>query len=663
VSPAGPSVSRSAELVEAGLRRHREGRRAEAEALYRRALAEDPTQADAWHLLGVVAMEAGRPDAAVELITHAVELRGDVALYHGNLGEAYRRLGDFPRAVAALEETIRLEPDHADAHLNLGSALRATGRLPEAVERLRTAVRLRSESALAHFNLGLALAEDSNEEAIGEFEEAVRLDGTLSEAYDGLGTAMWLAGRLDESIAAHEQALRLDPRSALAASSLGNTLKDAGRMEGAVGWLRRAAELRPDVPAFQSSLIYGLYFHPSPEAPRWVEAEQREWVRRFAEPVARLRRPHGNVRDPEKRLRVGYVSPDFRDHVIGRNVLPLIENHDRQRIEVYGYSDTKRADAVTERFRARAAGWREVSGVTDAAVAEMVRADGIDVLVDLSQHLGNRLALFAIKPAPVQVSFAGYPAAAGVPMIDYRLSDPYLEPRGVEEEGPMGGERLVRLPHSFWCYDPLEVDVEVGESPARGAGHVTFGCLNNFCKVNAGVLELWSAVMREVGGSKLVILSPEGSHRAAALATMERHGIEGARVEFLAPRPRRQYLDLYHRIDLGLDTLPYNGHTTSLDALWMGVPVVTLVGQTSVGRAGLSQLSNVGMTALVAGTADEFVPIAVEWARDIPRLAEVRRRLRSRMERSPLMDARGFVGAIEAAYRGMWLKYCEGGAG
>jgi len=651
------------EMVAAGLEHHRRGERGQAEAIYRRVLAEWPAHADALHLLGVLAIEAERSAEAVQLIGRAVEIRPGVALYYGNLGEAYRRLGDPARALAALGEAIRLDPNYADAYLNLGSALRLAGRAKEAVEALRAAVRLRPQGVLAHHNLALALIEAGQlREGILELLEAVRLDPGFAEGFRELGTAQWMAGRIDASVAAFEEAIRLNPGDAPTYAGMGNTLKDAGRVAEAAEWLKRSVDLWPDSPRLRSSLIYVLQFHPAEEAGAWVAAEQAEWARRFVTPLAGEWGPHPNVRDPAKKLRVGYVSADFRGHVIGRNVLPLIENHDRERVEVFCYSDAASEDRFTERFRRGAAGWRQTRGMRDRMVAEMIRADGIDVLVDLSQHLvGSRLTMFATRPAPVQVSFAGYPAASGVPVIDYRMSDPYLEPAGAAEEGPMGGERLVRLPHSFWCFDPLGDSVGVNELPAIGAGRVTFGCLNNYCKVNAGVLELWAAVMREVGGSKLLVLSPEGSHRAAAVEVLGRNGVAAERVTFERPRRREEYLRLYHGIDVGLDTLPYNGHTTSLDAMWMGVPVVTLAGKTSVGRAGVSQLSNLGMTELIASNAEEFVRIAAEWARDLPRLGEVRRALRMRMEASPLMDAKGFARGIEKAYRSMWRKYCEAG--
>jgi predicted O-linked N-acetylglucosamine transferase (SPINDLY family) len=255
------------------------------------------------------------------------------------------------------------------------------------------------------------------------------------------------------------------------------------------------------------------------------------------------------------------------------------------------------------------------------------------------------------------VGFAGYPASTGLSTIDYRLSDPYLDPEGSDES--VYSEQVIRLPHSFWCHDPLENgDVPVGPLPALQAGFVTFGCLNNFCKVNDQVLALWAQVLCQVDRSRLLLLSKQGSHRQRTLDFLGRAGVNPDRVEFVPHRPRQEYLDQYHRIDLGLDTFPYNGHTTSLDSFWMGVPMVTLVGQTPVSRAGWCQLSNLGLTELAAQTQERFVEIAVELAKDLPRLQALRQSLRQRMEQSPLMDAAGFARGIEAAYRQMWRKWC-----
>jgi predicted O-linked N-acetylglucosamine transferase (SPINDLY family) len=298
--------------------------------------------------------------------------------------------------------------------------------------------------------------------------------------------------------------------------------------------------------------------------------------------------------------------------------------------------------------------------MNDERLAKLVRDDGIDILVDLTLHLsGNRLLTFARKPAPVQVTFAGYPAGTGLEAIDYRLSDRYLDPPGTGDENY--SERTVRLPHTFWCYEPDGDGPDVGPLPSAAAGRITFGCLSNFCKVNAPVLRLWSRVLATVPGSRMLLLCPRGEHRAATVEAFAAHGIDPGRLELVEPGPRRQYLEHYHRIDIALDTFPYNGHTTGLDALWMGVPVVTLVRESSLGRAGWSQLSNLHLTELASNDEDEYVAIASKLAGDIPRLSELRSTLRQRMRASPLMDAPNFARGIENAYRQMWRTWCGAG--
>jgi len=334
-------------------------------------------------------------------------------------------------------------------------------------------------------------------------------------------------------------------------------------------------------------------------------------------------------------------------------MLPLLACHDRDAFEIFCYAQVARSDALTERFRASAHHWRSTIGLTDKQLAAQIREDGIDILVDLALHTArSRLLVFARKPAPVQVTFAGYPGSTGLSTIDYRLSDPYLDPPDIDES--VYSEQTIRLPHSFWCYDPIDGDIPVNSLPAQAHGFLTFGCLNDFRKINDAVLRLWAGVLRAVPSSRLLLLAPEGSHRQHTLDVLSREDIVHERIEFVSHQPRWKYLELYHRVDLGLDTLPYNGHTTSLDSFWMGVPVVTLVGQTIVGRAGLSQLTNLQLPELIAQTPEQYVKIATSLADDLPRLSELRSTLRARMEQSPLMDAPRFARDIEAAYRTMW---------
>ncbi len=317
----------------------------------------------------------------------------------------------------------------------------------------------------------------------------------------------------------------------------------------------------------------------------------------------------------------------------------------------------------TQRLRSYADCWRSIVGLGDEEVADLVRRDSIDILVDLALHTAdNRLLVFARKPAPVQVTFAGYPGSTGLNAIDYRLSDPYLDPPGMDES--VYSEKTIRLPDSFWCYDPLECsDISVNPLPANENGFVTFGCLNNFCKVTEGALQLWAQMIAQIAGSRLLLLASEGEHRHRVKAFFQNEGIDPQRVEFASYRPRTDYLSLYHRIDVGLDTFPYNGHTTSLDAYWMGVPVVTLMGLTPVARAGWCQLSNLGLPELVAHSEEQYIDIAATLANDLPRLAKLRATLRPRMEASPLMDAPRFARNIEGAYRTMWRTWCEQSGG
>jgi predicted O-linked N-acetylglucosamine transferase (SPINDLY family) len=341
-------------------------------------------------------------------------------------------------------------------------------------------------------------------------------------------------------------------------------------------------------------------------------------------------------------------------------MMPLFKHMDRERFEAFCYADVAVPDPLTEEFRRQAGVFRVVTGMSHEALAAQIRADGIDILVDLALHMaGNRLLVLARKPAPVQVTFAGYPGSTGLETIDYRLTDPYLDPPDSADQEALYSEQSVRLPATFWCYDPLDdAPPSVGPLPALGKGYVTFGCLNNFCKVNEGVLKLWAQAMAGVAGSRLMMLAEEGAHRERTLAVLEGLGVARDRVRFFAKRPRREYLQLYQQIDIGLDTVPYNGHTTSMDSFYMGVPVVTLVGKTVVGRAGLSQLMNLGLPELVGRSGEQFVELARGLAADVGRLAAMRSALRGRMQASPLMDGAAFARGIEAAYRQMWRRWC-----
>ena len=671
------------------LQYHRAGRLAEAEALYRQILAAQPNHADALHFLGLIAHQTGRHDVAVASICQAIALDPHNPFAYSNLGEAYRMsgrldeavaacrralqinpdlppahnnlgnalkdLGRLDEAIAAYRRVLQAEPDSPEAHSNLANALRETGKLEEAIAACRRALALKPDFPEAHVNLGAALAgRNQLHEAVAAYRRALQLKPDYPEADNNLGNALRNLGQLDEAIAAYRRAFQVKPDYAEARNNLAIALRDRGQLDEAIAAFRHALLIRPDHAAMHSNLIFTLHCHPGHDS-KTISDEQQRWNRRFSEPLRQFLQPHANDPGAERALRIGYVSPDFRDHAVGRFLLPLFERHDRERFEIFCYSGVLRPDEMTERLRALTGPWRATFGVPDARLAEMIREDRVDILVDLSLHSGgNRLPVFARQPAPVQVSWLGYPGSAGIPAIGCRLTDACLDPPGVETAGSAG--EPLRLPHCWCCYQPAEDAPEIAPLPALSARRVTFGSLNHFSKVHEDVLARWAGVLEAVQGSRLLFPCPEGSARERVRAFFGARGIAAERLELVSYQPRSEYLRLYERIDIGLDTFPYNGMATTCDALWMGTPVLTLPGEMPASRAGLSILSSVGLDELVARSEEDYVRMAVELAGDPPRLANLRATLRQRMQDSPLMDAPRFAQNVEAAYREMWQQ-------
>jgi predicted O-linked N-acetylglucosamine transferase (SPINDLY family) len=389
--------------------------------------------------------------------------------------------------------------------------------------------------------------------------------------------------------------------------------------------------------------------------------EMRLWNQHHAAPLKGQIIAHDNDRDPDRRLRIGYVSPDFYAHVSEYFLDPLLKNHDHKKFEIVVYADVRRPDESTKRFEGYADLWHLTYGMDDQTLADRIRQDKIDVLVDLKLHtVGNRLLVFARKPAPVQTSWLGYPGTTGLDTMDWRLSDRFLEPpEGPATVAAASAERAAYLPDCFWCYDPMASEPSVNALPAKTAGFITFGSLNTFGKINDMTLELWLATLKAVARSRLLLLAPPGSARRRVSDKFRAAGVDANRLEFLDRLPRPRYLRTYQRIDICLDTYPCSGHTTSFDALWMGVPVVSLVSPTVMGRATFSQLSNLNFQELAALRPEDFVSIAAKLAGDLPRLAELREGLRKRMVESPLMDGPRFARGVEAAYRQIWKNWVQ----
>jgi protein O-GlcNAc transferase len=634
------------------------GRMEDAIASYRRALQLKFDYPEACNNLGNALRARGRTAEAIAAFRRALHLKPDVPEVHYNLGNALRDGGQLDEAVAAFRGALQLKPELAEVQNDLGSALMDRGQLNEALAAFRRALELKPDYPEAHNNLGNALrAGGQIDEAVAAFHRALELKPRYPDAHANLGVALAALGRLDEAIAAFRYALQIEPDFPEAHNNLGNVLKDLCQLDEAIAAFRRAFHFKPEFAGARSNLVYTLNFHPGYDA-RAIAEECARWQQQHAAPLRASIRPHGNTRNLARRLRIGYVSSNFYFQAECFFVIPLFEAHDHSLCEVHAYSDVLRPDFITERLEDSVDVWRDVRALSDEQLAGQIREDSIDVLVDLSMHMSrNRLPLFARRPAPVQVAWLAYPGSTGLHSIGYRLTDAHMEPP--EEDSAWSAEEPVRLPDCWCCYGQIGESPEINELPALTADGVTFGSLNNFAKVHEGVLARWARVLEAVKGSRLVMLCPEGRTRERVLAFFGARGIGAERVKLLGVLSLWDYLRLYQRIDLGLDPFPYNGITTTCDALWMGVPVLTLPGTMPASRAGLSLLSSVGLGELAAYSEEDYVRMAVELAGNLPRLAELRATLRPRMLASPLMDAPRFARNIEAAYRSMWERWCN----
>jgi len=631
---------------------HRRGRFVDAERVYRRILQRQPDHVDATHMLGVLAGQTRRAVQAVELFRRTIQLKPDFAPAHYHLGNALQESDRIEEATGAYSKAIELSPGFVEALVNLAQANLRLGRLDETIVACRKAIEINPNLARPFLYLGTVLqARGQIDDAIAAYRNSIRLAPKDAQAYSHLGAALTKKGQPDEAITVLKKAMELRPDLPQAHTNASVAYKDCGQLDEAIACCRRAMELRPQSAIAHSNLIVLQNYHPDYTAKMLLE-ETLRWAQRHAEPLAKNIQPHLNDRSPRHRLKIGYVSADINIHPVGRFLLPLLVHHNRENVEIHCYSDTQQIDPITAQARSASDHWHDTAGLTDQDLAENIRADRIDILVDLSLHTGSRLLLFARKPAPVQASWLGYPGTTGLRTIDYRLSDSFIDPIGQTESDYV--EQTIRIP-SYWCYQPLQPSPVVGRLPVEKNGHITFGCLSNFSKVSSTALEMWTGVLNAISDSWLILTSNSGQHRDRIKQWFASHGVDPHRVHFVDRLPVLEYMAKYNEIDIALDTAPFAGGTTTCDALWMGVPVVTLSGKTAVGRSGVSLLSNVGLPVLIAKSPQEYIEIAASLAKELPKLTELRSGLREKMQGSSLMDIRRFTAGIEAAYRQMWV--------
>ena len=625
--PQGIDSTQVKKQFDSGVEHHQAGRFANAEACYKQVLQWQPNDADALHLLGVIAAQRGQYQTAIEKITQAIDCKPGTATFYSNLGNAYQESGQLAQAIECYEKVIQLQPDHADTYKNMGIAFKEQGKLQEAVQAYKQVLRLKPDYADAHYNLANTLQRQ---------------------------------GKIREAISALQKSLQLQPDHANACNNLAGALQSQGKLKEAILFFQRALKIKPDYALAHSNLLFSLHY--SDYEPSVISAEHRQWAERHEEPLAASVQAHNNDRNPERRLRIGYISGDFRNHSVAHFLEPLLAAKNQRDFEVICYTNNKKADATTERLRELADGWREIHALDEQQAVEMVRRDGIDILVDLSGHTkSNRMPVFARKPAPVQATYIGYPNTTGLSTMDYRLTDAWADPEGQTEH--LHSEHLLRLPHGFLCYQPPLDCPEVSPSPVLQSRQITFGTFNNLAKVNAELIGCWAEILKAVPESRLILKSKsllDIDTCDYVHGLFQQSGIEADRVELLGWLPdKKQHLALYDRVDIALDTFPYHGTTTTCEAMWMGVPVITRAGETHVSRVGVSLLSSVGVEEFIAESAEDYIQKAIELANNAERLQELRANLRPRMRAAPLTHADMIARSLEDAYRTMWRRFCR----
>ena len=600
------------------------GRLQEAERACRDILAKTPSDPDALQLLGLIAGQAGHLDHSLTLLDLAIAQRPDFAAAYANRGIALMGLGREDEALASLRRAVELRPDHLYSWYALGNALVSTG--------------------------DMAGAETA-------FREALKLNPAFVEARSNLAFTVQQRGRVDEAIDHFELALKDGPNHVAVNYQLGVVLHAAGRVEEAAARYRRALELEPGHTQAASNLLLAINYLPSFSREDLFNAH-RSFDIGQARDLAPASPSHANDRDPERRLRIGYVSGDLRAHPVGFYLAGPLAARDPAAVEVFCYSNDPRHDEITEGLKASSDNWRSIFGLSDDEAAALIRDDQIDILVDLSGHTdGGRPLLFARKPAPVQASWLGYPGTTGLSAIDYAVMDPSTAPEGAQA---WFTEALVRLPHGRFCYAPPSYAPEVatpGERP------VTFGSFSNLAKIGPEVVRVWARVLDAVPGSRLVLKwrelgQPKVRQRLAdAFAAA---GVGPDRLELRAGSSHPEWLAQYADIDIALDPFPFGGGLTSSEALWMGVPVVTLPLSRAASRQTLAFLHGLGLDDLAAHSEDDYVRIAAGLANDQARRAELRQSLRERMASAPMNHPKVFASALEAAYRQMWRRWSAG---
>ncbi len=604
---------------------HKAGRLQEAEQLYRQVLTVAPENAGVIHLLGMIAFQTGKLDVASQLISHAIIKDSNQAAFHNNLGLVMQAQGQYERAVMLFKQAIDIAPRYEDAFCNLGITLENLGRL---------------------------------DEAIAAYDQAIALNPELANAHNSRGVTLYKLGRLEEGKRSLMLAVNIEPEFAEAYNNMGNILEAQGMSHEAQACYKRVLSLQPANARAFSNLLLCMNYDADVDAATLYQTHLA-WDKNYAQPQVAGTRTFGNTRDPQRKLRIGYVSGDYYRHPVASFIEPILGTHDKQAFEIFCYANIIYRDGITQRLQGLCDHWRDILGMPDEHVANLIQQDGIDILVDLSGHsAGNRMPVFALKPAPIQVTYLGYPSTSGLSAMDFRITDEWLDPPGLPED--CHTEQLIRLARGSLCFRPPGLKPKTREN--QDPDSITFASFNNMAKVTPEVIRVWSEILHRVPRSRLLLKSKS----LGDPATVERlktlfsgQNISEDRLVLVSwSASLEEHLALYEQVDIALDTFPYSGCTTTCEALWMGVPVITIASSESRNRMSTGVLMQAGLGELVTNSAETYIDLAQGLADHPDELEQLRARIHPAMAASTLLDPMTFTRSLEAAYREMWNNWC-----
>ena len=635
------------------------GRFEEAVKSYNQAIQIYPDYVDAHYNLGNVLKELGLLDEAVKSYNKAIQLKPDYADAYNNLSVALKDLKQLEKSIQSCVKAIQLKPDYAEAYNNLGATLQELGRLDEAVKRYNQAIKINPDYAEAYSNLGVVQRELGQfEEVINNCKKAIQLKPDNAEAYNNLGVSLKTLGQLDEAVKSYNKAIQLKPDYAEAYSNLGNTLQDQGQLDNAIKNYNKAIELKPDYIDAHSNLLMTLNYTTDLDPTNAITMARK--FGKFVTENAQMRFSNYQGLSAPKKLRVGFVSGDLCSHPVGHFLESVLSHINPDRIELIAYSNSNIIDDLSKRIKPFFSKWKSICNQSDEAVANIIHSDRIHILVDLSGHTAyNRLPVFGWNPAPIQVSWLGYFATTGLNEMDYLLGDPYVTPPEYDSHFT---EKVWRLPKTRWCFTPPNININAAELPALNNGYITFGCFNNLTKMNDEVVELWSKVLNSIPNSRLLLKAKQFRDKSTQESVIQRFNIQGVKSERITleePEKREKYFAAYNQIDIALDPFPFTGGTTSVECLWMGVPVLTLAGDSLISRQGVGILINIGLPDWIADNKKEYIAKSILFASDLEKLATLRSRLRRQILTSPLFDAQSFAQDFEKSLWEMWGQYLQ----